>query len=87
MANTYKEKMCIRDRLMYRSVVVPVGLFAQAFAESHGIGAASLPDGGPACRFKSVVVRDAALSACMDRLYAFARTDSAHCLLYTSRCV
>ena len=64
--------------LMYRSVVVPVGLFAQAFAESHGIGAASLPDGGPACRFKSVVVRDAALSACMDRLYAFARTDSAH---------
>ena len=64
--------------LMYRSVVVPVGLFAQAFAESHGIGAASLPDGGPACRFKFVVVRDAALSACMDRLYAFARTDSAH---------
>lgn len=64
--------------LMYRSVVVPVGLFAQAFAESHGIGAASLLDGGPACRFKSVVVRDVALSACMDRLYAFARADSAH---------
>ena len=64
--------------LMYRSVVAPVGLLAQAFAESHGIGAASLPDGGPACRFKSVVVRDVALSACMDRLYAFARADSAH---------
>lgn len=62
--------------LMYRSVVVPNGLFAQAFAESQGLAPTQGGDAG--CRFKPVVVRDVVLSACMARLYAFAWSDARH---------
>lgn len=55
--------------LMYRSIVVPDDLFVQVFNESCDGKAA-------ACRFKPVVVRDVVLSACMARLYAFAREDA-----------
>ncbi|MFR3091006.1 MAG: AraC family transcriptional regulator [Eggerthella lenta] len=50
--------------LMYRSVVVPVSLFAQAFAD-HTVWRRVPARRRPAYRFKSVVVRDVALSACM----------------------
>lgn len=62
--------------LVYRSVVVPDGLFAQAFAESLGI--ASTQGAGLGCRFVPVAVRDVVLSACMARLYAFASDDAQH---------
>lgn len=63
--------------LVYRSIVVPEALFAQAFCESAGIAHVEVAAGAarPVCRFKPVVVRDVVLSACMARLYSFASDD------------
>ncbi|MCB7037026.1 AraC family transcriptional regulator [Eggerthella sinensis] len=62
--------------LVYRSIVVPVELFAQAYGESLGLAPAEAAT--LTCRFAPVVVRDVVLSACMARLYAFASDDVAH---------
>lgn len=63
--------------LVYRSIVVPSILFAQAFCESAGITPVEGADEAarPVCRFKPVVVRDVVLSACMAQLFSFVSDD------------